>query len=265
MPPVWFDTHAHLQDDAFAQDLEEVLARAEAAGVRYVLTVGTTAETSAQAAALAQKHVLLAAAVGIQPNHAAQAQPGDWERIAALAQSPGVVALGETGLDRYWHYTPWPVQVDYFQRHLDLARQTGLPVVIHCRDAFPETLDLLQHHAHKHGPIRGVMHSFTGDLDAARQCLRLGLHLSFAGMVTYRNAEPLRHVAAQVPLDRLLLETDSPYLVPVPLRNRQRRNEPAHLPHIAACVARLHQVSEDVLAQATTANAFSLFGDWRSR
>jgi TatD DNase family protein len=206
---------------------------------------------------LAARHELLWATVGIQPNHVAEAEPDAWEQVEALAGRPRVVAVGETGLDRYWDHTPFPLQEDYFARHLDLARRHALPVVIHCREAETDVLRILREAFDRHGPVRGVMHSFTGDLATAEACLAMGLFISFAGMVTYKNAQPLRDVAAKVPPERLLIETDSPYLAPVPVRGR--RNEPAHVVHTGTLLAELRGVSPDVLAGQTTANARALF------
>jgi TatD DNase family protein len=168
------------------------------------------------------------------------------------------VALGETGLDRYWDHTPFPAQEDYFARHLELARRHKLPVVIHCREAEADVVRMLRADFDRHGPVRAVMHSFTGDLATARDCLAMGLFISFAGMVTYKNAEALREVAKEVPPDRLLVETDSPYLAPVPQRGK--RNEPAFVAHTAALLARERGVSPEVIAEQTTRNARALFG-----
>ncbi len=260
MAIVWIDTHAHLDDRAFAGDLPEVLQRATAAGVQHILTVGTTAASSERAVELAEAYPTLFAVVGIQPNHVAEVQSGDWDSILVLSRRPQVVALGETGLDRHWDFSPFEQQEDFFQRHLEWALSVKLPVVIHCREAFPETVQMLREHFDRHGPIRGVMHSFTGDWDAAEACLHMGLHISFAGMLTYKNAEELRQVAAKVPLERLLVETDSPYLVPVPLRGRVRRNEPARVALTGACLAQLHGINVERMAEITTTNARSLFG-----
>src|SRR5207253_8206062 len=175
-----------------------------------------------------------------------------------LATSPKVVALGETGLDRHWDFTPFPQQEDYFARHLELARKLSLPVVIHCREAEADVVRMLRADFERHGPVRGVMHSFTGDLATAEACLAMGLYISFAGMVTYKNAQNLRDVAASVLLDRLLVETDSPYLAPVPVRGR--RNEPAFVRHTALCLAQVKDVPLETLAEHTTRNARALFG-----
>jgi len=169
-----------------------------------------------------------------------------------------VVALGETGLDRHWDYTPFPQQEDFFARHLDLARKHHLPVVIHCREAEADVVRMLRADYERHGPVRGVMHSFTGDLATAQACLDLGLYISFAGMLTYKNAQDLREVANQMPLERLLVETDSPYLAPVPARGK--RNEPAYVVHTLNSLATVHGVAAAALAEQTTRNARELFG-----
>jgi TatD DNase family protein len=251
------DTHAHLDDEKFRQDLPQVLDRAAATGVECVVTVATTADDSARCVELAARHGLLTASVGIQPNHVAQAAAGDWDRIVDLVTRDKVVAIGETGLDRYWDYTPFDQQEDYFARHLQLARQHRLPVIIHCRDAEADVVRMLRTEYDQHGPVRGVMHSFTGDLATVRTCLELGLYISFAGMVTYKNANDLREVARQIPADRLLVETDCPYLAPVPQRGK--RNEPAFVAHTAECLARERGEEIAALAEQTTRNARALF------
>ncbi len=257
MTAALIDTHAHLDDERFAEDLPAVLERAAAAGVVRIVTIGTTAATSATNVALAARHPLLAASVGIQPNHVAEAAPGDWDEIVRHVTQPGVVALGETGLDRHWNYTPFPQQEDYFARHLGLARRHGLPLVIHCREAEADVVRMLRDDYERHGPVRGVMHSFTGNAATAEACLAMGLYVSFAGMVTYKNAGDLWDVARRVPADRLMVETDSPYLAPVPVRGR--RNEPAFVAHTAACLAALRGVGAGEFAAQTTANARALF------
>jgi TatD DNase family protein len=252
------DTHAHLDDEQFVADVPAVLDRAGAAGVVAVVAVATTAASSRATAALAAAHPQLFAAAGIHPNSAAAAAPADWDEVCALAAGPCVVAVGETGLDRHWDTTPFAIQEAYFDRHLALSRRLGKPVVIHCREAEDDVLRHLRADFDRHGPLRGVMHSFTGGRDLADACLAMGLHLSFAGMLTYKNAAPLRAVAAAVPADRVLVETDSPYLAPVPVRGR--RNEPAYVAHTAACLAGLLGLPPEELAERSTANAQALFG-----
>lgn len=255
-PPVLVDTHAHLTDPKLAPDLEDVRQRAREAGVAWVIVVATTAQDSRQGLDLVRAHPGLAAAVGIHPNHAAKAQPGDWEKVVALADAPEVVAIGETGLDKHWDFTPFPLQRDYFDRHLDLALQTGRPVIIHSRECMADVIDQLRARGR---PISGVLHSFTGTWEEAVQVLDLGLDISFAGMITYskKDLDGLRDVAARLPLDRLLVETDSPYLSPEPLRGRV--NEPARVVHTARRVAALRGMDLASFAAATTVNARRLF------
>ncbi len=254
----WIDTHAHLDDPRFAADLPAALARAAAAGVARVLTIGVDLATSLAAVRLAEAYSELAAVVGIQPNHAAEAAPGDFEQIAELARHPRVVAVGETGLDRHWDRAPFDLQLDFFTRHLTLARDCGKPVVIHCREAEADVVGVLRAEFAARGPVAGVMHSFSGDAATASACVGCGLHVSFAGMLTYKTAESVRAAAKAVPLDRLLVETDSPYLAPVPMRGK--RNEPAFVVHTGAVLAGVVGVGVEELAAATTANARRLFG-----
>lgn len=251
-----FDTHCHLDEEAFEVDRAEVVARAVAAGVARILTIGTTAESSRRAVSIAGQYLHVWAAVGIQPNYASQAAPGDWEAIEELAASPRVAAIGETGLDRYWDHTPFDIQLDYFDRHLALAQKLDLPFVVHCRDAEAETVARLQRAAEK-GPLRGVMHSFTGSADTARACLALGLYISFAGMVTYKKSQALREQVSQIPPDRLLVETDAPYLAPQPMRGK--RNEPAFLASTAQTLAELLGLPLEEFARQTSENAGRLF------
>jgi TatD DNase family protein len=251
------DTHAHLDDERFHDDLPAVLQRATEAGVRHIVTIATTAQDSAACVALAERYPNLSATVGIQPNNVAKALPGDWDAVVQLVGRPLVVAVGETGLDRHWDDTPFPQQEEYFARHLELARKQQLPVVIHCREAEADMVRMLRADFERHGPVRGIMHSFTGDTATAAACLAMGLYISFAGMVTYKNSQALRATAKTVPLDRLLVETDSPYLAPVPVRGR--RNEPAFVVHTADCLAQLHGVDVHEIARHCTHNARMVF------
>jgi TatD DNase family protein len=253
------DTHSHLFDDRFRSDLPAVLQRAEAAGVERVVCLGIDRESSLATIEIAKSHPLVVAAVGIQPNSVAEAQPGDWDEVVRLAErEPIIVAIGETGLDRYWDRTPFDQQEEMFARHIDLARRLGLPFVIHCREAEADVVKMLREVHEKYGPIRAVMHSFSGDLATARACLDMGLFISFAGMVTYPKAQNLRDVAKEVPLDRLLVETDCPYLAPQTVRGK--RNEPAYVVHTAACLAEVKGATLDVIGEHTTRNARTLFG-----
>jgi TatD DNase family protein len=252
-----FDTHAHLDDPQFAGDLSEVVQRAAQAGVTKIVTIATTVQSSRAALELARTYPILAATVGIQPNCVAASGPDDWDLITGWAHERDAVALGETGLDRHWHDTPFDQQEDYFARHLSLARATGLPVVIHCREAEADVLRMLRADFERHGPVQGVMHSFTGSAETASACIAMGLYISFAGMVTYKNAVELRQVARTIPGDRLVIETDSPYLAPVP--HRGKRNEPAHVRLTLECLARERNEDAYCLAEQTTVNARQLF------
>lgn len=253
------DTHAHLTDSHF-EALDDYLTLAREAGVDSVLTIATTAEDSKLCILQSEQHSAIRAAVGIHPNNCCQAKPDDWDEIVELCKHPRVAALGETGLDKYWDDCPWDVQVDYFRRHLALSRATNLPVVIHTRECAQETLELLRSESEQ-GPVLGVMHSFTGPMSVAEGCLELGLYISFAGMVTYKNAEEIREIAREVPPDRILVETDSPYLTPVPHRGK-RPNHPALVRHTLEHVAEVRGIDPESLAKQTTENAERLFGSW---
>jgi TatD DNase family protein len=250
------DTHAHLDDPGLAHDLDGVLDRARAAGVVQIVAIATTAPSSAAVLDIARHHPGVFSTVGIQPNHVAEASPGDWDRVVSLAARPKVVGIGETGLDRYWDHSPFPLQQQYFDQHLDLAQQLQLPVVIHCRDCESDIVEQLRR---RNGPVRGVLHSFTGSWDDANEFLELGLYISFAGMITFqaKKLDGLREVAARVPVDRVLIETDSPYLSPHP--HRGQPNEPGRLSLTAGRLAQIRGLSAAELARATTANARNLF------
>jgi TatD DNase family protein len=257
-PSSFFDTHAHLDQQDFDADRHEVIARARAANVG-VLCVAVSADSCEAVLQLAEDHNLLAA-VGIHPNSTAEAAAGDWKRVTALIGHPRVVALGETGLDRYWDFASISLQQEYLDRHLRLSQQHDLPVILHCRDAAADLMPML-HEAASRGPLRGILHAFSGDAVLAAECLALGLHISFAGNVTYSNRkfDLLRAAAKTIPDDRLLIETDSPYLVPQVFRGKQKRNEPANVLHTAAFLAQLRAVPVSELASYTTANACRLF------
>jgi len=258
-----FDSHTHLDDEQFDSDRSAVIAACRQSGVETILCVGISAASSRAVLQIAEESQGVYAAVGIQPNYCAEAADGDWQQIISLASHPKVVAIGETGLDRYWDFTPLQMQKDYFFRHIKLARETKLPLVIHCRDAEAELLDMLREatagESPSGRPIGGVLHAFSGDAAMAGECVELGFHISFAGMVTYKKSEALRRVALIVPEDRILIETDSPYLVPHPLRGKQKRNEPRNVVHTARCLAEQRGISLEEFASLTTANARRLF------
>ena len=252
----FFDTHAHLDDEQLVNDLAEVVTRASNAGVKHILAVGTTADSSEKTVEIAGRFPDVHAAVGLQPNYCSEAGPDDWDRVRGLVEHSEVIALGETGLDRYWDFTPFSLQQDYFDRHLRLSQQTDLPFIVHMRDCVEDILEMLRE-ARIRSPLRGIMHSFTGTAEMAAECVELGLHISFAGMVTFKKSADLRHTAAGIPTDRLLIETDSPYLSPHPHRG-QKPNEPALMIHTAECLAETRGVTFEELGRLTTLNAHRL-------
>ncbi len=252
-----FDTHAHLDDAQLAADVAGVVERASAAGVTRILAVGTTASSSRNCLKHAAQFPGVWSSAGIHPNHVAESAPDDWDQIVRLSREERVVAIGETGLDLYWKDTPLALQQDYFDRHIRLSQATGLPLVIHLRETAAEILAMLRE-ASLRGPLQGVMHSFTGTAAEAAEFLDLGLCISFAGMLTFKKSDDLRAVAASIPLERMLVETDSPYLSPEPFRGK-RPNEPARVVHTAECLASVRGVSLEELARQTTASARALF------
>ena len=252
----WIDTHCHLDEDAFHQDCSEVIQRAVDSGIVAMIAIGITLDSCRRVIDLADKFPEVYATVGLHPNYVSVAAPGDWEEIVQLASSPKVVGLGETGLDKYWDHSPLELQADYFDRHLELSTQRGLPFIVHSRNAEPETVAQLSGHAAR-GPLNGVIHAFCGTAETANACLEMGLYLSFGGMMTFKKNEIHRQVAATIPAERLLVETDAPYLAPTPYRGK--RNEPAHVRLTAACLAEARGVSKEEIAAVTTANARRLF------
>jgi TatD DNase family protein len=254
--PELFDTHTHLHFPEFADDLPEVLARARAAGVRRMLTVGTDVETSRAAIALAAREPDVWAAVGVHPHDAGEADEAVLAEIERLAGAPRVVAVGEIGLDFFRDLSPRGAQAATFRRLLALARRVGKPVLIHCRDAHDDVLAVLAEE--RVGEVGGIMHCFSGDVAIARRCLDLGLLVSLAGPVTYPNARALSDVARFVPGDRLVLETDCPFLPPQ--GHRGKRNEPAYVALTAARVAGLRGEPLADLAARASDNARRLLG-----
>jgi TatD DNase family protein len=250
------DTHAHLHDAAFAGDRPAVLARARAAGVARLLTVGTDPDTARAAVALATSEPDVYAAVGIHPHDAATADDDALGVIAELARVPRVVAIGEIGLDYHRNLSPAGAQRDALRAQLALAREVGKPVLLHCRDAHADLLALLTEEGI--GRAGGIMHCFSGDLAVARRCLALGLLVSIAGPVTYPNARRLGEVVRALGLDPLVIETDCPYLPPQPWRGM--RNEPAYLAATAARIAELTGLPVADVARRTTATACACLG-----
>jgi TatD DNase family protein len=251
------DTHCHLTDHAFSADLDDVVARAVAAGVTHILAVGGGGpiEASEAAADLAERFPFIRATAGIHPHDASSYDDAIEARIVALLEARRVVAVGETGLDYYYDNSPRDVQRTAMARHMALARKHHVPIVLHCRDAERDLREVLASEAAP--PIDGVVHCFTGAYEDARWYLDAGLAISFTGILTFKKADPLRDVARRIPLDRMLLETDSPYLAPVPYRGK--RNEPAYVAAVAKVLAELHATTVENVAATTGAEAERLF------
>jgi TatD DNase family protein len=257
---VFVDSHAHIDGPEYDTDREEVIQRARDAGVRAILTVGTGDPHSGaleRAVELAEKHSDIYAAVGTHPHDARLFDDRAEERIKELTKRSRVIAWGEIGLDYHYDNSPRDVQRSVFRRQLSLARDAGLPVIIHTREAETDTIEILESEWTA-AALPGIMHCFSGSLDLAESALALGFLISFAGVVTFKKADDLRAVARRVPLDRLLIETDCPYLTPVPFRGK--RNEPAHVVEVARCLAGLHGMEIEELGGITTKNFARLFG-----
>ena len=247
------DSHCHLYWNSFQQDLAETLQRAQERGVERMVVVGTNVKTSTQAKHLAEEHENLYATAGIHPHDTEQTGEAERAAIRALAQDPGCVAIGETGLDWFKEYSPRAAQIDSFGWHLDLACELDKAVIIHCRDAHQETARMVKEH-----PLRrGVMHCYTMGPEELEPYLAAGFCISFSGVVTYPRNENNREAVRQVPLDRILVETDCPFLAPQGFRGK--RNEPALVAEVLGKVAELKGLSTEEMARITSENAAQLF------
>ena len=259
LPPgvTLIDSHCHLDEERFAADRDAVIARAHAAGVARMVTIGASGSMQANhdAVGLALQHAGIFATVGIHPHEASAVTPTVVDEISRLACRPRVVAIGETGLDYYYDNSPRPAQQDAFRQFIALARQMRLPLVVHLRDAYDDAITLLRDE--RAAEVGGVIHCFSGNCGVARAFLDLGFHLSFSGIVTFKNADELRAAACLTPADRLLVETDAPFLAPIPYRGK--RNEPAYVVQTAATIAAIRQQSLEELATLTRSNTERLF------
>ncbi|MBI4831999.1 MAG: YchF/TatD family DNA exonuclease [Candidatus Lindowbacteria bacterium] len=250
------DSHAHLQMPEFAGDWSKVLDNTEAAGIEYVVIVGFDIESSRRAVALCEQSGKLLASVGVHPHDASSLDASAMDELRRLARHPKVVAIGETGLDFYRNLSPREKQHEAFEAQLAMAEELGLPVVVHDRDAHAEVREMLSRRASK--LVGGVMHCFSGDVQLAREALEWGFYISMAGPLTYPNAAKLRSVTSQIPTERMLIETDAPYLAPQPKRGM--RNEPAFVRFVAEELARVKGLSMEDIDRITTLNAKQLFG-----
>jgi TatD DNase family protein len=250
-----FDTHAHLDDKKYDQDREEMLKRAQAKGIQYIVNVGYDLASSQRSIRLAEQFAFIYAAVGIHPHDAGEATEQSFGKLRKLAEHPKVVAVGEMGLDYFRDLSPRDIQQQVFRRQLVLAREIGKPVIIHDREAHGDIMNILKEE--QAGQIGGILHCFSGSWEMAEQCLEMGFYLSFAGPVTFNNARKLVEIAAKVPLNRLLIETDAPYLTPEPFRGK--RNESAHVALVAEKIASVRKITLEELAEATTSNGLRVF------
>jgi TatD DNase family protein len=258
MNQFFLDSHAHLDDSAFDADRDAVIGRAHAAGISRILTIGggTALGTLGAALAIALQHDWIHATVGVHPHEARHYSDAHGDEIRALAANPKVLAIGEIGLDYFYDHSPRATQIEVLTRQFELARELKLPVVIHCRDAWEDLRRVVSEHWRSAG-LGGILHCFSGTRDDAFRFLDWGFLISFAGNVTFKKADDLRGVAREVPSDRILAETDSPYLAPVPFRGK--RNEPAHVRETVQVLAGLRGVSEEDLALQIQRNFSSLF------
>lgn len=250
-----FDTHAHLNAEQFAEDLEEVITRAQENGVENMVVVGFDRPTITRAMELVEKYDFMYASVGWHPVDAIDMNDEDLAWIEELSSHPKVVAIGEMGLDYYWDKSPKEIQKEVFRKQIQLAKKVNLPIVIHNREATADIVEILKEEGASE--VGGIMHCFSGSVEVAQECLNMNFYISLGGPVTFKNARKPKEVAEAVPLEKLLIETDCPYLAPHPYRGK--RNEPGYVKLVAEQIAELKEISYEEVARITTANAKKLF------
>lgn len=251
-----FDTHTHLDADRFNEDREDVIARSRKEGIKYILNPGANLKTSIEAVNIANQNERIYAAVGVHPHDAKNMNEDTIKELKKLTKNKKVVAIGEIGLDYYYDNSPRDEQRKWFKRQIELAKEVNLPIIIHDRDAHGETFDILkQYDVGK--SIGCVMHCYASSLEMAREYIKMGVHISIAGPITFKNAKKVYEVAKEIPLEWLLVETDSPYLTPTPYRGK--RNEPSYVKYVAEKVAEAKGISLEEVAHKTTLNAKKLF------
>lgn len=251
-----FDTHAHLDDERFDNDRDSVIKQCRQEGVGLIINAGTDMETSVKSIALAKEYSFIYAAVGVHPHSASDMDDETLSIIASLAENKKVRAIGEIGLDYHYDFSPRDVQKRRFVEQIDLARQLKLPVIVHDREAHGDIMDIFKKNRIKE--VGGVLHSFSGSAEMALECLKLGLYLSISGPVTFQNAKKTIEAVKVIPLDMLLIETDSPYLTPVP--HRGKRNYPGYVRYVAEKIAEIKGITYEEAAQKTAENGKRLFG-----
>jgi TatD DNase family protein len=253
---VLVDSHCHLDFPALAAERDAVLARARAAGVGVMQTIGTRLDTFEQVLAIAETNPDVYCSVGVHPHRAAKEPPDGSGQLVTWAGHPRVIGIGESGLDYYYDHSPRDVQADVFRMHIQAARKSGLPLIVHTRDADSDTADLLRA-AMAEGPFTGVIHCYSSSAELGFAAVEMGLYLGIGGILTFKKSEQVRAIVRELPLERLLLETDAPYLAPEPFRGK--RNEPAYVVHVAATLADIKGLPVAEIAAATTDNFFRLF------
>jgi len=251
------DSHCHLDFPDFAEELDAVVERARAAGVGRMVTICTYLSRFDQVRAVAERYDDVLCTVGVHPHNAAgEFEGATVERLVELSRHPKVIGLGETGLDYYYDMSPRDVQQECFRRHIRASLETGLPLIVHTRDADDDIMRIVREEAAGQ-PVKGLLHCFSSGRQVAEDAVDFGFHISLSGIVTFKKSDELRAIVADVPLDRILVETDAPYLAPMPYRGK--RNEPAYVAHTAAAVAAVKGVSAEELARTSTDNFFRLF------
>ncbi|MFS0604865.1 TatD family hydrolase [Peribacillus frigoritolerans] len=251
-----FDTHVHVNAEQFNEDLEDVIERAKEAGVDNMVVVGFDRPTIIRAMELIETYDFMYAAVGWHPVDAIDMTEDDLQWIEELSNHPKVVAIGEMGLDYHWDKSPKDVQMEVFRKQIRLAKKVGLPIIIHNREATADIVNILKEE--EASRVGGIMHCFSGSAETALECINMNFYISLGGPVTFKNAKKPKEVAAAVPLDRLLIETDCPYLAPHPYRGK--RNEPSYVKLVAEQIAEIKELTIEEVSQATTENAKKLFG-----
>ncbi len=251
---MYFDTHTHLDDDRFNEDRAIVIQKMRDAGVSLAVNIGADMESSAKSVKIAREYDFIYAAVGVHPHDVENMTEQDMETLKQLAQDKKVVAIGEIGLDYYYDNSPRELQKKWFRRQIELAKELNLPYVVHDRDAHADCMEIIK----ESGYFRGVMHCYSGSTEMAQELLKLGFYISFAGPVTFKNGKRAKEAAKAVPMDKLLIETDSPYLTPEPYRGQ--RNDSSYVPYVAREIAALKGLTEEETARLTLENGKRFFG-----
>jgi TatD DNase family protein len=250
------DSHAHLEMPEFRRDLTEVIQRAKTSGVEYIFTVGTEKKDWNRALEIAHSHPSVYAILGVHPHNAREIDEETYPSLRKLCADDKVRAYGEIGLDFYRNLSPRDVQLKRFREQIQFAKELGLPIVVHDREAHQETLEILK--SEKAEESGGIIHCFSGDYEMAKECIEMGFYISVAGTITYKHSERLKEIVEGIPLESLLIETDAPFLAPVPFRGK--RNEPSYVRYTAQKIAEIKNVSFEEVAEATTKNALRVYG-----